>query len=1009
MDIFEIILSPFVFIIKQLFEFSYGLTGNYGIAIILLSFFISALLLPVFILIEKAKKKDDVIKRKMQPLVDEIKRVYKGQERYYYLKTLNRQHNYSPFKALVPILSLLLQIPFFIAAYQYLEHLEALQGISFWFVGDLSLADGLLGGVNFLPIAMTLVNLLTAYFYTRNSSKAELKQMLIVALVFLVLLYSLPAALLLYWTMNNVFSFFRLFVTNPEVFRKSNEISIQTEDKISFKQKLIIFFPNFRIIYIYLALIISSIQINWAFQHSFDDIVVRLLVAIIGSVIVTVILLLLWKGAKLLSKTVIDLEIGKGIYLSLLFFVSYFYFAAQYYYTGVNTELAYISIVFLIPTQFIGLLYYYKYKDSFNKVYFRISSFVIIVLLIVQVLNLYSVFSEIEGDLSFFNISLILGEVSWLSFILPGLIISLLASFYFIKQTELDKASTKVNWTIYILSIVYIAGLVLLWDPLIVYSSFPQNFNFPAIDYLKNNFSIFVLILLGSIVLFAVLPKKIKGIFQSIALVLTLVSFVYSSIIPMDLGSLQVNFFSKEDRLAADIIYFLGEALLLIAIVWSVVWLFRSKKNRAVLIGLVVLNLLLISNSLYLSMNTGYFFSKNKEVDKKKENSIYKDKIPFSKTEKNVLYFIIDGAQGWYMDSIFKEDPYLSDVYSGFIWYPNTVSTSNYTYASVPSMIAGPNYTIANMNKDSTHSIFEKITQATRLFYKKAKDEGYYLTANSLKYSGANHNEIENYLPTWSSSWDKLLKGNIRNEMWYTRLSENALFSASPLFLKPKIYNNNKWFIKNNITSTNEVLKYEFVRLLPKLSIADSDKKNFIYLHSMFNHVPWDLITEDGSFQRDVHPYVNQKWFTELFGEWIKWMKDNDVYDNTKIILVSDHGPSWWHYHRGIERNIPVKKFAKDKPSLMEFLRLTPLLVVKDYNAKGKLKKDWRLMCNKDVYPIAFDTINPINTDSTERVITAFYTKWVTGLTKQYKYHNNRLFKVKNYVYDMKNWEEIKE
>ncbi|RLD41879.1 MAG: preprotein translocase YidC, partial [Bacteroidetes bacterium] len=156
MSIFEIILSPFIFIIKQLFDFSYGLTDNYGAAIILLSFFISALLLPVFILIEKAKKKDDIIKRKMQPLVDEIKRAYKGQERYYYLKTLNRQHNYSPFKALVPILSLLLQIPFFIAAYQFLEHLETLEGVSFWFISDLSIADGLLGGINFLPISMTL-------------------------------------------------------------------------------------------------------------------------------------------------------------------------------------------------------------------------------------------------------------------------------------------------------------------------------------------------------------------------------------------------------------------------------------------------------------------------------------------------------------------------------------------------------------------------------------------------------------------------------------------------------------------------------------------------------------------------------------------------------------------------------------------------------------------------------------------------------------------------------------
>ena len=70
----------------------------------------------------------------MKPLIDEIKRCYKGQERYYYLRTLNRQHNYSPIRALIPTLSLLLQIPFFIAAYQYLAHFEPLAGVGFLFI-----------------------------------------------------------------------------------------------------------------------------------------------------------------------------------------------------------------------------------------------------------------------------------------------------------------------------------------------------------------------------------------------------------------------------------------------------------------------------------------------------------------------------------------------------------------------------------------------------------------------------------------------------------------------------------------------------------------------------------------------------------------------------------------------------------------------------------------------------------------------------------------------------------
>ncbi len=222
MNIFETILSPFIFFIEQVFLFGYEFSDDYGFAIVFLSFVVSLLLLPVFILIEKAKKKDDAVKAKMKPLIDEIKRCYKGQERFYYIKTINRQHNYSSVRALIPVLSLLLQIPFFIAAYQFLDGYEPLNGVSFLFIKNLGEPDGVLGVINILPIIMTVVNLITAYFYTRNGNTSERNQMGVIAAIFLVLLFSLPAGLVLYWTMNNVFSFFRLFITNPEVFRKNS-------------------------------------------------------------------------------------------------------------------------------------------------------------------------------------------------------------------------------------------------------------------------------------------------------------------------------------------------------------------------------------------------------------------------------------------------------------------------------------------------------------------------------------------------------------------------------------------------------------------------------------------------------------------------------------------------------------------------------------------------------------------------------------------------------------------
>ncbi len=286
MSFFDIILSPFIFIIRQIFLFSYDVTQNYGLAIILLSFGVNLLLLPVFIYIERVKRKDDVVKQKMKPLVDEIKRCYKGQERYYYLKTLNRQFKYSPLKALIPVLSLLLQIPFFIAAYQYLEGFEPLNGVSFWFIEDLAKPDGLFGAVNFLPIAMTVVNLVTAYFYTRNGDTSERKQMVVVAAIFLVLLFNLPSGLVLYWTMNNVFSFFRLFITNPEVFRKNPERKLKRQQFYQgFRQRYKAMKPKLSGTIIFLVVFAILFQFNWAFQNNFNDIAQRFAFAVGGSIL----------------------------------------------------------------------------------------------------------------------------------------------------------------------------------------------------------------------------------------------------------------------------------------------------------------------------------------------------------------------------------------------------------------------------------------------------------------------------------------------------------------------------------------------------------------------------------------------------------------------------------------------------------------------------------------------------------------------------------------------------
>lgn len=387
--------------------------------------------------------------------------------------------------------------------------------------------------------------------------------------------------------------------------------------------------------------------------------------------------------------------------------------------------------------------------------------------------------------------------------------------------------------------------------------------------------------------------------------------------------------------------------------------------------------------------------------------------INFSKTENNLILFIIDAAQGWYMHEYLEEDPLLKEVFTGFTYYPNSISMSNYTYASVPSMMRGEAYSIANLNEDESRSIFQKVSDASEEFYREIKEQGYIFTSTTLRHSNFDHNKIDHFLPHWHSQWSKELNLNDPVEIWFTRLWENALFSCSPLFLKPKIYNRTAWIVKEkpnlNLTELNE---YNFIRVLPHISQTEGKKPNFIYIHSLYTHDPWNLINQKGEFIRNVHPYECQKAFTYDFAKWIDWMKDNGVYNNTKIILVSDHGPSWWHWWNNdgeITSNAPLVWSDEEKISLERFLHLNPLLMVKDYDKLQPLDTDWRLMSNSDVSAIAFERNDPTKADSTSRIVQTFYTTWHQDLRTRTRYEIKHAFEIKDWVYDLNNWTAIEE
>lgn len=208
--VYTLLIAPLEWWMHQALVWGYSHTEAWGPAIVVMSLAVNFVILPIYIKAEHWQEGERALRKSFEAKEAMIKRTFKGQERFAMISTMHRQAGYSPFLSLRSSLGFFLQIPFFFAAYHFLSHFEPLAGVSFLGIADLSKPDALisLGGfsVNFLPILMTAINLVSALVYTHDMTRRDKMQLYGMAAVFLVLLYDAASGLVLYWTCNNIFS-----------------------------------------------------------------------------------------------------------------------------------------------------------------------------------------------------------------------------------------------------------------------------------------------------------------------------------------------------------------------------------------------------------------------------------------------------------------------------------------------------------------------------------------------------------------------------------------------------------------------------------------------------------------------------------------------------------------------------------------------------------------------------------------------------------------------------------
>ena len=887
--LYQIFIMPLIQLTEFFYSLFYEITGNQGIAVIGLSFVVTIFTLPLYMVAEQWQETERNIQKKLKPGVERIKNTFKGDEQYMILSAFYKENRYHPIYALRSSFSLLIQIPFFIAAYNFLSNLEPLKNYSFLFIKSFGEPDATFHigsfAVNILPIAMTIINCVAGFIYSKGHPVSEKIQIYGCAAVFLLLLYNSPAGLVVYWTMNNILSLVKnIFykIKNPK-----------------------------KVLYI-IACIVSICLILCAalvFKH---------------------------------TKTIFRL----GLILA---------------------GLVIPSAPFAV--KFLGSLFENHFKILDENPKLRLSIFLIsaFILAVLTGLAIPSILMQSEPE-----------QYSYVD--------SYTSPLYFIWHTFFQALGFFVVW--------------------------------PFCFY----------------VLFSAKTKKVLTfLFSFIAFSAVLNCFAFSG----NYGPVNPNLlFMTPQHFMPGIKTVLVNILCMAAILVFVAAAFSFKaKILNSVCTIFLISLVAISGKNIISVQNSFRKMAAPDLSKKIEPVFH-----LSRTGKNVIVLMQDRYFSPLIPKVLENNPQLKERLDGFVYYPNTVSFGKLTMIGTPGIFGGYDYTPFEMNRRSDKTLQQKHNEAILTMPIVFHENNWNVTVADLPYE----NYLEQPVTDMYKGYDfidRVTTHGAYSDIWYARhnmkkspfMSEGikrnfiwfSVLKIVPPFMRQIIYHKEYWISYNKFENSAKFIdNYSEIDLFPELFDSSSEKNAFFLLDNEANHesillqapdyVPVENVTDFGPGGKD-RTYSSMVGILLRFADFLDFLKENDLYDNTKIILVSDHGMS--RDTGTFDNKTQHFPFNKDN--------MTASLLVKDFSSRGNLKEDFAFMTNADTPALALKDIdgkalnpftkNPLDVNSMGGGITKNdFIKMSNAPAESTRIRKNTKFTikgdewytVKDNIFDDKNWSQ---
>jgi hypothetical protein len=396
---------------------------------------------------------------------------------------------------------------------------------------------------------------------------------------------------------------------------------------------------------------------------------------------------------------------------------------------------------------------------------------------------------------------------------------------------------------------------------------------------------------------------------------------------------------------------------------------------------------------------------------------------------------MLDRAIPGYVPTIFKEKPALNKAFSDFVLYRNCVSFGGYTLLGMPALFGGYDYTPQAYQQRPNQSLVYKRNESMRVMPRLFSEAGWEVTAADLPGYGTAKQVFQSlpkvkaldiegaYNAAFLAEHPEFTK---RGNALMDNLIRFSFVKTAPMLWRLPLYDDGLYLNrKTRHTFSRNLGDYTTLEALPKITEVTDKPVNALNLFdSNMAHDPMFLQAPDYTLQAVVTNHGTGRFANDptfhsnigailLLNKWFQFMQKNHVYDNTRIIIVSDHG---FQVNEGPEfHDFPDKIKLPNGELLVSY---TPLFLFKDFNAHGEIKTSDKFTTNADVPYMLVQGLdvshsNPYNGkpfrligNHTAVVCTAHRFGEDQNYPNTFKVSKDEWLSVKDNVFDQKNWKQ---